>query len=239
MAELVWACEAFATLDEFFACTCDCEIDPDNGDHVDLVEAAIIAASDEIALLSGHSVRGVCSQTVQFCRQACSCRGHCSCDLDTVNLPGPVAGVSDVSYEGYVFDADDFQIVNGNWLAWTKDVDGLRRYWPTGVDVDITFTYGNPVDEVTKKAALELACATVKACITEAYGIGNNPGSVNRQGIAIVRRQISAIADTAQQAAATFPWMAKFLALYNPTRATHMPFFYNPDGDDLRVLRPV
>ena len=234
-----YACEAFASTDEFFACTCDCELDAENDDDVALVQAALEAASDRLALLSAHTVTGTCEQTVTVC--VCDCRGRCCCDLNRIDLPGPIIEISSIEARdpeawSYVFDADDFVIVDDHAVAWTP---GSTKTWPKGVYLDITYTFNPPVDATAKDAAIEIACAAVKKCRGVANIIGPNPGSVTRGGISLVRQSVSAVSNIQGIAAGQLPFLAAFLAQYNPSGAVQAPWIYSADLDEVHVLRPL
>jgi hypothetical protein len=234
--ELVWACEVFATAEDFALCDCDCEFNPDDEEHVALLEAALIAASDELTLLSGHTVRGICEQTVTVCRQRCFCGFPCGCMRDRIILPGPIVSVSNVVYDGYTFAAEDFVIIDDIGLAWADSASA----WPSGVDIEITYTFGHPIDQIAKRASLELGCVAVRKCLTDRVSLGEGVQQVQRQGITIARRSVSATASTAERTAADYPWLAKFLTLYNPTRAFMPPSIYSPDfDDDVHVIRAL
>lgn len=237
MSELQWACELFASVEDFSTCECDCAIDLTNDEHVVLVEAALAAASDQLAILSGHQIRGVCAEEVSVCVNRCGCRSSCGCTWKPIVLPGkPIRDVCSVTFEGYVFDAADFVIVDGIGIAWSE---ASTESWPWGETVTVSYTFGRPVDEIARKAALELACPVVRACITTARSLGQGVEAVNREGVTIARRAVSSTADVAQRAASDNPWLAKFLTLYNPTRATFGASVYSPDLDEVHVIRTV
>ena len=234
--ELVWACTVFATVEDFDDCECDCEIDLDDAVQLAVFENFLIAASDELCLLSGNELRGECSQTVTICRDRCSCRRHCNCDRDTIMLPGPIISVTSIEFEGYTFVADDFKIVDDYGIAWANGADPGR--WPARKDIEIEYTWGHPIDQITKNAALQLACMAMRACITDQRGVVN-ADNIQRQGTGFSRQRTSTISDVAQKAALEAPWMAKFLALHNPRRAVMPPSVWAPEFDDVHVLRSL
>ena len=233
---LAWACEPFASVADFLGCECNCEIDEENPDHLDLIELALAAASDELSILSAHELRGICEQTVQVCLDRCSCRSRCSCGFGAaIELPGPIVSVSDVTFEGYTFDAADFVIVEDIWLAWKEGID---ETWPAGKPITVTLRWGHRVDEITRRAAIELACPTVRQCIIDGRrSVGS--GSVVRQGISITARDVSTTANISERAASDYPWMAKFLALYNPERSNWSPSVYSGEMNDVKVVRTL
>lgn len=238
MTELLWACEPFATVDDFTVCECDCEIDFTNDEHVALVEAALAAASDQLALLSGHELRGICAETVTVCLDGCGCRDICGCGWNPIMLPGtPIQDICDITWDGYTFNPDDFVIVDGIGVAIGRN--GVTTRWPHSKLIDITHTYGHRIDETARKASLELACPAVRTCITTARSLGQGVETVSREGIMISRRSVSATADVAERAASDNPWLAQFLTLYNPTRSSFPASVYSPDLDSVHVIRAV
>jgi hypothetical protein len=237
MPELRWACELFATVQDFTGCDCNCEIDVTDPEHLAVVEAALYAASDELAILSGHQVRGVCTETVTVCLERCACEWTCGCRWNPIILPGqPVQSVTSIEFDGYTFVDTDFVIVDSRGVAWARDVD---HSWPWGEDVTIAYGFGSPIDEIAKRAALEVACPVVKRCLTTMRSFGQGVQAVQREGINIARRDVSTTADITERAASDNPWLAKFLALYNPTRSNFPASAYSPDMDEIHVIRSL
>lgn len=238
MAELLWACELFATVADFTGdCECDCAINFEDPEHIALLEASLIAASDTLTVLSAHELRGICSQTVQVCLDRCSCRSRCTCHWDEIALPGiPVVSVDEVGFDGYVFDANDFVIVDDRAVAWAS---GSDQSWPVGKIIEIDYHFGHPIDEISRRAALGLACVAMRACLADGRTLGEGVEQVSREGITIARRTVSSTANTSERVASDNPWLAKFLTLYNPNRANFAPFAYSPDLDEVHVIRAI
>jgi hypothetical protein len=233
---LLWACTQFADVEDFARCDCDCSIDLDDETHVALLDIFLKAASDQLCLLSGHEINGGCESTETFCRSYCSCGSTCTCGWDTILLGAiPVISVSDVAFEDYVFDPDDFVIVDDVGIAWASGVD---HRWPGAKNVEITYRWGHVVDEITKQATIELACAAIRSCLSDKRNTVT-ADSVNRQGISFGRRATSTTASIAERAAADFPWMSRFLATYNPTRAIRGPVIWSPDQDQGHFVRAL
>lgn len=235
-ADLEWACKPFITVDEFFEAGCDCSV---TGDDEELIERAINAASDRLAMLSGGVIVGACEQTIIVCRDgcACSCRTSCRCGLDFIQIPGPIISVESITFDGYeVFEANDFRLIDDDKIAF---VDGSDYSWPCSADITIVYTVGVEPDQFVKDCAMELACYVVKAATSGKPQVGPNIGSVQRQGYTLQRKQVSFFADLTQMAATDRPWMAEFLAIYNPDRARVPTAMTSADMPSIHVVNPL
>lgn len=223
-------CEPFVTLEEFFGTDCDCRLDPE-GDAV-VIEEAILAASEELALLSGHTVIGLCTDTLNYCRSWCwACRswGMCGCWIDTLPLPGPVAGIVSVTVEGVPVPASELRLRDNEHL-YRVDAAGMSVAWPR--DTVVTYRKGQPIPGIAKSACYELTCEILKRAKPRGDRLGPDVTSLSRQGVTMNRATASAVSDATGRAAAQFPMLARFLTTFNPTRANHPTFVWSPDSDE-------
>lgn len=203
---MLFACEAFATFDEFLEAPCACSYT--DADET-FIESLLGEASDVLYLISGGKVTGRCTRTIRPCRSDCSCgrsygccgTGAC-CWVDTVPLRGPNTEVLSVRIDGAYLDVASYGLMDGN-LLYRRSSDGTRPdNWPGCQKLylepseegtfEIVFRFGWPGGELAKQAAIELACrwganydSDKQRAKLPAGAVGANVGGVQMQ----LRRQ--------------------------------------------------
>lgn len=221
-AGLSGPCLAWTSADAMFDADC-CTVD---GTDPDVLEDAIVAASQLLYPLSGNAYPGTCSRTVRPCADSFACEGPwgmwagtywgfpsrgsrllrrgCGCaPLSRVPLAGHARGITEVTIDGEVVDADTYRLDEHLWLTRVRHPDDLDTplYWPSCQAMDkpltadgtfgITYDYGFDPPSSGILAAQELACAIYSNC----PGVGeigdgtcnlpSNITHIERQGISI------------------------------------------------------
>lgn len=152
-------------------------------------------------------------------------------ELSTLNLPGPIAGVSQVSIDGVALDPTEYQVINGSFLVRTDGTD-----WPEQ-DGTFTVTYLNsyPVDEMGKRAGGSLAQEFYQA-LAGGKSKCRLPASVTN----VVRQGITF--DVAQgmfpDGLTGLPEIDAYLMLWNPHGLKIRPRVYSVDAPLHRQVWP-
>lgn len=122
---------------------------------------------------------------------ACGC-GRCQPDCQ-VWLEGPVASVTSVIMDGVVVDPATYRVDDGHWLVRTHNVS-TGDCWPFTQDYNqnsgpgtfiVEYMQGARVPSVLQRAAGELACEWVKACLGLPCRLPQRITSIARQGVSI------------------------------------------------------
>lgn len=219
-----FACEAFATNDDFIAAECDCgELSP--GEITDLLEDA----SDLLAFMSNGKVVGRCTTTLRPCRNAiCGwwmrtdriwpwSADSCCCGVDSLPLATPIVSVDLVTIDGVELPSGDYKLMDGRLLVRT---DGGN--WPGCQDVSldaseegtfaVTYTFGKRIPVFAKMAAVELACSMAQSANPRGrQKLPPNTTYVTHQG---VQMGFATRAGAVKDYAINLPFVAQFLALY-------------------------
>lgn len=121
----------------------------------------------------------------------CGCWGGCGLHPFTQAwLPGPVAGITDVTIDGVVLDPTSYRVDNGSWLVrqdgnqWPifshyNLMDGLTGTW------SVTYSQGIPPPPALLNAAGILASQYASACTGGACRLPGYVTSILRTGIQI------------------------------------------------------
>ena len=219
-----FACEAFATSDDFIAAECDCgELTP--SEITDLLEDA----SDLLAFMSNGRVVGRCTTTLRPCRNSvCGwwfpdriwpvwAADNCCCGVDELPLVTPIVSVNLITIDGEVLPSGDYKIIDGSKLVRT---DGGS--WPGCQDVGldsseagtfaVNYTFGRRIPVFAKMAAVELACSLSKGVTpTGRQVLPPNTTYATHQG---VQMGYATRAGAVKDYAINLPFVAQFLALY-------------------------
>jgi hypothetical protein len=147
-------------------CGCVNADEPDD----DTLEALIDQASDVLVRLSNGRVVGRRTVTVRPCRNGCWDCCPC-CNLDSVPLWSPDPVVSEVKIDGVAMSSADYAVHQSRYgFGLVKVGTGLHRptSWPSWQSLwrpdtedntfSITYTYGEHIEWVIEKAAIELVC---------------------------------------------------------------------------------
>lgn len=146
-------------------CGCVNSDEPDD----DTLESLVDQASDVLARLSNGRVVGRREVTVRPCRNGCWDGCACGCDLDAVPLWGPDPVIEEVKIDGVAFTE---YAIHQSYLGWGLVKTSLSQFspsaWPSinklwlpdteDKTFSITYTYGEHVEWVIEKAAIELVC---------------------------------------------------------------------------------
>jgi hypothetical protein len=239
-----FACEVFATSDDFIASNCDCgQLTPD--EITELLEDA----SDLLAEMSGGKITGRCQSTLRPCRDSVCGWWHtdrvpswsswgtwnCCCGVDTLPLRGPVASIDLVTIDGIELPSGDYKLVDRTKLVRT---DG--GIWPGCQDLSldssedgtfaVTYTFGRRPPVFARLAAVELACA-----------LGRTPDPALRQklpgGTTFAFHQgvqvgFATRAGAQKDVAIDLPFVQQFLVLYGADAATGNGLAYAPEMYD-------
>lgn len=227
---------------------------------------AIALASSTLYRLTGYRVGG-CPITVRPCRSSCvngpvtswyptawmyphintaglwvnscGCTTDCSCTaLCEVELPAPVASVSEITLDGAVIPDTDYR-VDGNRVVWTGAGDCP---WPVcqdmtvacGEDGSFCITYMNtyPVDSLGAYAAAVLAMEFAQACIGNSCRLPATVTQITRQGVSF------------EITSGTFPGgvtgireVDAYIGLWNPGALRQETQVWSPDLRSPRVVR--
>lgn len=226
-------CEPFATVAEFFECDCQCGLDPETDQA--LVEAALLAASESLCMLSGFTVRGLCTKTVDVCREPCFVcfrlpwEDICGCWVDAIPLESPVTGIISVTTGDGPVPASELRLRDG-YRLYRLDSAGNMIAWPRNTTV--SYRHGVEPPGITTAATLEFACEIVKRCAPRGEKLPQNAANVSRQGIAISRATTSIQSDATGRTSAAYPLIALFLSIVNPRGATAPSFVWTPDMEE-------
>lgn len=143
-------------------------------------------------------------------------------ESEAIDLPGPVADVSEVRVGGVVLDPSKYRVEDGRWLVRTDD-----GYWPRQAD-DFTVTYLNsyPVNQLGAVAAGVMANEW-RLLISRAKSGCRLPAAattVQRQGITMeITRGMFPDGVTG------IPEIDAYLMLFNPFGLKVAPRVYSPD----------
>jgi hypothetical protein len=162
-----------------------------------------------------------------------SCSGGCSCTrIEEVELPYPVADVTEVKVDGVILDSSAYRV--DDWRLLVR-LDGDS--WPRCNDLNlddnqvgtwsVTARYGMEVPELGRYAVGELATEIVKGCMKDkgCKLVGNTVRSVTRQGVTKV---FFDSASAFQNGAIGLYWSDLFINTVNPTH-TGLASIYNID----------
>lgn len=219
-----FACEAFATVDDFIAAECDCgELTP--SEITDLLEDA----SDLLAFMSNGKVAGRCQTTLRPCRNSIcgwwfpdrvwpTWSGYnCCCGVDSLPLATPIVSVDLVTIDGTELPSGSYKIMDGRLLVRT---DGAN--WPGCQDVSVdasesgtfavTYTTGKRVPIFAKMAAVELACQMSKGLARSTRQVlPPNTTYATHQG---VQMGFATRSGAVKDYALNLPFVGQFIALY-------------------------
>lgn len=240
-----FACEVFASVEDFVAASCDCgTLTPSE------ITEHLEDASDLLAFLSFGKVTGRCQSTLRPCRDsvcgwwwpdaalrpAWASGSFCCCGVDTLPLRAPVASVDLVTIDGTALPSGDYKLIDGNQLVRT---DGGN--WPGCQDVAldssengtfaVTYTFGRRPPVFARLAAVELACALSKGAVSP----GDRqrlPGSTTfalHQGI---QAGFATRAGAVKDVSINLPYMQQFLALYGTDTGLGRGLAYAPEMYD-------
>lgn len=150
-----------------------------------------------------------------FCGDTCSCT-----ILHQVQLPNPVAEVTEVKVDGVVLDDTAYRVDNWQWLVRLDGAD-----WPLCQDLNledtevgtwsVTATYGEVVPTLGLFAVNELGLQIAKACMGLPCTLnGGMVESVQRQG---VNKRF--IIEGSKNAPLGLVMSDRFINLYNPSNS--------------------
>lgn len=169
-----------------------------------------------------------------------TCSGGCSCTkIEQVELPYPVANITEVKVDGVVMHPDRYRVDDWRYLV---RLDGEQ--WPRCNDLNldddqpgtwsVTAQYGTEVPELGKLAVGELASEIVLSC-TGSKGCklpSSTVQSVTRQGVTKVFFDAnSAFAN----GLIGLKWSDMFISTFNPTK-TGFASIYDIDGQQRRRI---
>lgn len=168
------------------------------------------------------------------------CDGGCSCTrLEQVELPYPVADVTQVKVDGVILDPSAYRVDEWRYLV---RLDG--GLWPRCNDLNlpdteldtwsVTARYGTEVPELGKIAVGELATQIVRRCMG-ASGCtipASTVRSINRQGVTKV---FFDAATAFKNGAVGLYWSDLFINTVNPTH-TGLASIYDIDGQRPRRI---
>jgi hypothetical protein len=168
------------------------------------------------------------------------CSGDCSCTrLEQVELPYPVADVTQVKVDGVILDPSAYRVDEWRYLV---RLDG--GLWPRCNDLNlpdteldtwsVTARYGTEVPELGKIAVGELATQIVRRCMG-ASGCtipASTVRSINRQGVTKV---FFDAATAFKNGAVGLYWSDLFINTVNPTH-TGLASIYDIDGQRPRRI---
>lgn len=167
-----------------------------------------------------------------------TCADGCSCSrVYQVELPYPVANVTEVKVDGVVMNPADYRVDSWRYLVRLDGED-----WPRCNDLNlddnqqgtwsVTAQYGTEVPELGKYAVGELATEIVRGCVG-AKGCKLPSSTVQ----SITRQGVTKVFFDANQAFARgmigLKWSDMFIKTVNPT-GTGLASIYNIDGPRLR-----
>ena len=238
-------CSAWTTPEEVSLC-CSADVPTDGV----LLDSAVVAASELLYFASGKQYVGLCSRTVRACYDdTCLCcvqvlsRGYvvypwghddwsrCTCSRDDhLKLAGHAQSITEVTIEGDVVAADEYELRESLWLV---RLDGTP--WPCATEV--TYVYGKAPPVSGQLAARTLACEIAKACTPGIEcAIPNGVVSVTRNGISFERAPLGR--DDNGRWATGMLEVDLFLNIVNPNGLARNSVSWSPVRGS-RYARPV
>lgn len=164
---------------------------------------------------------------------SCDCRDGCSCTkLSEVNLPYPVCSIDQVVIDGVVVDPTTYRVDGFRKLVrlgadvWPKCNDLTKEDTETGT-WSVTLTYGNPVPDLVRLGANEMACEIIKNCVGKPCKLPQRISSVSRQGISVSFLDDMQFLDRGLTGMYFVDLAAR---TYNPKRLARRPAVYSPDS---------
>lgn len=212
-----YAFEMLGTVQGFLASDCECTLDETKSAEI---TAALEAASDVIAKITGGRVRGRRTSTVWPIRQSGSCIGMSTqtmtlIDLDAIPIPGILPVIDEVRIDGAVLGSGEYKMFNGPNLV------RLAGDWPYGNNLrsasnaevgtfTVTYTHGDNGGLLGVKASYEIACSLIQKYIP---GFGRGVTSASVQGVSLT---IDEAADEIRQGGDSYPNVQRLLASFAP-----------------------
>lgn len=217
------------------ASNCGC-VNSDEPDD-DTLDILIDQASDVLARLSNGRVVGRRTVTVRPCRTGCTCYCPC-CDLDSIPLWGPDPVVSEVKVDGDALDASSYAVhqSRSGWGLVKVSTSQFRpTAWPSGQllwrpdtedrTFSVTFTYGEHVEWVAEKAAIELVCYFAQQDEAKKNQLPKGTVSASYNAASVTLEERLASARGADRNAAVGAAMEQFFTVYGqgPVSAAWSP----------------
>lgn len=161
------------------------------------------------------------------------CAGSCSCtDLQETMLPGPVAGISEVTVDGTVLSPSAYQVHDYRKLVRT---DGGT--WPLCNNFtlptteagtwSVTADYGEPVPVTGRIAVGELACEIARSLAGQTCALPSGLQQVTRQGVSMTFNEYTEILDNGLVG---LPHSDRFIKMWNPHKLMARGAVYDLDG---------
>lgn len=215
------ACEDLATLEDVCFLGCDSGIASGEG-----WSRILDAASDMMSILSGGVITGVCTVTLTACRDCFCCCGSCSlCFRDPLFLAYPVQSIEAVWTNDVALASSEYRVERRRELV-RLNSDGDRICWPSG-DTVVMYSFGSPVDEITRLATAELAWDIAKGMSGGKCAIPKNVSSMTMNGVSITKREI---ADIVREAGTDLPRVAAWMSVFNPDNVRGRTLIYSPEA---------
>lgn len=206
-----FVCQPFATVEDVLAADCGCDLN--SLDDSALLADLIDVASDQLYVLSAGAIYGTCTRTVRPVWQ-----GNCMSpqqlrvvqQLATVPLRGPNTSIVEVVVDGVVLAASEYRLLDGRYLLRVG-----TKNWPTRNDLElddtevgtwsITYSFGRPINEITKRACVQLVCAI----------IADEPAVSKMRGVVSASMQgVNVTLDDQRDASSGLPDVTRFIDLY-------------------------
>lgn len=216
------ACEPFADLDDLAGLGCDVQ----SAVGGEVWAKVLDAASDMLAIMSGGTVTGVCSSTLTACRDCFCCCGFCAlCHRDPLYLVGPVQEIIGVWTNGVAMASSEYRLEKQREIV-RLNADGVGICWASG-DTTITYTFGNPIDEITRLATAELAQDLAKGLQGGKCALPKAANVITMNGVTVSRREL---ADIVREAGTDLPRVATWLSIFNPENLRGSTIVYSPEA---------
>lgn len=224
---LQYACQPFATVDQFFSGRVGCNCTAVEGEDDALVSTCIDMASDALCQLTGGRVAGICTRVVRPIGEG-ACwyfdggywgYGNEFGGQNVIPLRGPSTDIISVVIDGALLPGTAYGLLNDRFLY---RVDG--EGWPSNNDLTkdttevgtwaIRYRFNPPPDKITGDAALELSCALVNNLMPGIQDrLMTGITSLNLQGATAT---IDDIVDALRNGAEDMVSVARFLGIYAP-----------------------
>lgn len=211
-----YAFEMLGTVEGFLGSGCGCTLD----DAELEIEAALEAASDVVAKITGGRVRGRRVSTVWPVRRSGSCAGMSAqdmtpIDMDAIPIPGILPVISVVKIDGVALDAGEYKMFNGPNLV------RLAGDWPYSNDLraasddqvgtfTVAYAHGDNGGVLGVNASYEIACSLIEKHVP---GFGRGVTSASVQGVSLT---IDDAVDEIRQGGDSYPHVQRLLASFAP-----------------------
>jgi len=235
-------CQPWVTVDEFLLC-CD-SIDEDTPPEI--IEKAIMVASNTLYLMSGKKFKGTCQHTVTVCKENCTNttnKRRCLADNEIELGYWPITDIISITFDGEEQlpekDEDGEFLTDSNFrINDYRYLEKLDGPWPVQYGQDyqevvITLEYGVNPPDLGVEAAKALASEIAKACLYKKdCQLPDRAIAVSRRGVTYTLSDYKIL----QKDFLGITLVDIFLQAVNPTKARMQSMIIQP-GKSARTRR--